>query len=376
MNISELHIENLRNHSNTLVDFCNGINIITGLNGAGKTTILEAIYICCFSKSFQPTPEKELISKHKDFYSLYLKAKSDYKSNYNVNVSYKINDKKRISSSLGENLLPKDVIGVIPIVVLNPDYKNITFGAPQNRRDFVDKVLSQTNKLYFENLIKLKKALKQKNYLLSISKKNKHFDYAQIDTWSDLILELSTDIVFKRIEFVNIFKNYFFETYAEVSKNAEEIDLIYVPNGIGLLYNNIDRIQLKETFKQFQISKRSDEFNRGATIVGPQKDEIKIIVNGGIAKDYASQGQHKSLLISLKFAEFHFLKDRHNETPILLLDDIFAELDDIRSELVLNLINDHKVQTFITTTENNKFNNLLNNQINIKQFNVKDGITN
>lgn len=374
MNISELHIENLRNHSNTLVDFCNGINIITGLNGAGKTTILEAIYICCFSKSFQPTPEKELISKHKDFYSLYLKAKSDYKSNYNVNVAYKINDKKRISSSLGDNLLAKDVIGVIPIVVLNPDYKNITFGAPQNRRDFIDKVLSQTNKLYLENLIKLKKALKQKNYLLSISKKNKHFDYTQIDTWSDLIIDLSTDIVFKRIEFVSIFKNYFLETYEEVSKNAEEIDLVYVPNGINQYFSNIDRIQLKETLKQFQISKRIDEFNRGTTLVGPQKDEIKIIVNGGIAKDYASQGQHKSLLISLKFAEFHFLRDRHNETPILLLDDIFAELDNLRSELVLKLISDHKVQTFITTTENNKFQNLLNSDINIKQLNVKNGI--
>lgn len=366
MKLKHLKIFNLRNHSHSEIDFSDGINLIYGPNGSGKTTILEAISICSMSKSFLPTLDQNLIKYEQKGYELGLNALNDLGAEYNVDVKFSAS-KKKISNNDSENLSPKNLIGNIPIVVLSPDYKSITFGSPGDRRDFIDKVISQISKIYLSKLIQLKKVLKQRNSLLTIFKKNEKYDEALMEPWTEKLIELNADIVIKRNEFINELKPLFKETFKEIAPN-EEVELIYDAYKIDEEIRNDRNKIIEELYKYYEYRKEV-EYHRASTIFGPQKDELIIKINSGIAKDYASQGQHKSLLISLKIAEFNYLKSYCNETPIVLLDDIFAELDEERSKHVINIIEKNGVQSFITTTHSDLLNNL---NVEKKLFNIED----
>lgn len=366
MKLKHLKISNLRNHSHSEIDFSEGINLIYGPNGSGKTTILEAISICSMSKSFLPTLDQNLIKYEQKGYELGLNALNDLGAEYNVDVKFS-SSKKKISNNDSENLSPKNLIGNIPIVVLSPDYKSITFGSPGDRRDFIDKVISQISKIYLSKLIQLKKVLKQRNSLLTIFKKNEKYDDALMEPWTDKLIELNADIVIKRNEFINELKPLFKETFKEIAPN-EEVELIYEAYKIDEEIRNDRNKIIEELYKYYEYRKEV-EYHRASTIFGPQKDELIIKINSGIAKDYASQGQHKSLLISLKIAEFNYLKSYCNETPIVLLDDIFAELDEERSKHVIDIIEKNGVQSFITTTHSDLLNNL---NVEKKLFNIED----
>jgi DNA replication and repair protein RecF len=366
MKLKHLKIFNLRNHSHSEIDFSDGINLIYGPNGSGKTTILEAISICSMSKSFLPTLDQNLIKYEQKGYEVGLRAINDLGAEYKVDVKFS-SSKKKISNNDSENLSPKNLIGNIPIVVLSPDYKSITFGSPGDRRDFIDKVISQISKSYLSKLIQLKKVLKQRNSLLSIFKKNERYDDALMEPWTEKLIDLNADIVMKRHEFINELMPMFKETFKEIAPN-EEVELIYdaykIEEGI-----REDRVKIIEELHKYYEYRKEVEYHRASTIFGPQKDELIIKINSGIAKDYASQGQHKSLLISLKIAEFNYLKSYCNETPIVLLDDIFAELDESRSKHVIDIIEKNGVQSFITSTNSELLNKL---NVEKKLFNIED----
>jgi len=350
MKINTIKISNLRNHSHSEIDFSDSINLIYGENGSGKTTILEAISICSMSKSFLPTLDQNIIQHNQKKYEIFLSAKSDFDVEYKVGVSFSAS-KKKISNNDSENTSPKNLIGNIPIVILSPDYKNITFGSPSDRRDFIDKVISQISKSYLNKLIQLKKVLKQRNSLLLHFKKQNEYIEELIEPWTEKLIDLNADIAMKRHSFISELTPLFKSTFHQIAPN-EEVELEYQPYKVSI--DNInDKEKIVKELNAYYKSRKDVEFQRATTIFGPQKDDILIKINSGIAKDYASQGQHKSLLISLKIAEFNYLKSYCNETPIILLDDIFAELDEIRSAHVLEIINDNNVQSFITSTNPN-----------------------
>lgn len=356
MKINRLKISNLRNHIYNDINFDEGFNIISGKNGMGKTTILEAISICSFSKTFLPTLDRDLIRNGEEFYQTSIEAKRDNNVDYTLNVAYKSLQKKRFSGNLGDNLLPKNIIGEVPIVILSPDYKSITFGSPQNRRDFLDRLLSQLSKTYFENLVNYKNSLRQKNSLLLKSKKERYFDFAQIEPWNDILLALSTEIISKRIEFINEFKDFFMRNYHGIN-DLEAIDILYKPHSIENYTAEMSKADIKDSLLDFYSKNKQIEQYKGSSCFGPHKDDLVFMINKGFAKDYASQGQHKSLLISLKFSEFYYLKEKLNETPIVLFDDIFAELDSERANKVLEMLELAKAQVFITTTTFDYFDN-------------------
>lgn len=351
MKINKLIINNLRNHLHSEFDFGDKINLIYGLNGSGKTTILEAISIIALTKSFLPTSDQDLINYNQKLYSLLCEAKTDYNSNYKCKITYQLGSRKQISNTEKDNALPKDIVGLVPIVILSPDYKNITFGTPAERRSFIDRVISQSSKSYLDDIFKLKKVLKQRNSLLSKIKKEEITDKSLLEPWTDQLIDVSTLITIKRNKFINEIRENYKNYYASISNSAEKVDLIYEAYGLDEIDENYEAV--REKFNILRKEKSNLELIRGTSGFGPQKDDIRFVIDSGIARENASQGQHKSILISLKLSEFDYLLEKCNEKPIILLDDIFSELDYKRARKVLKIIQENDIQSFITSTDEN-----------------------
>ncbi len=355
MIITKLQISKLRNHIYTEIYPATELNIFFGENGAGKTTVLEAISIACLSKSFANNTDSSLIQTNENQYQIKLESLNHLNLPYNVEVFYQIGQRKKINNTFGDNQTPKDIIGIIPLVHLSPDLRKITTGSPESRREFIDKILSQSSKSYLDVLINFRKALKQRSSLLYSFQQTKRFDTDFFETWNNVFLDLASQIIIKRHNFINEFSKNFQQIYSEITQNKETVSLQYEPNSIpdDFYGNNSNPITFEEIFNILTNKSKSilsAEVSRGMTLFGPQKDELKITLNGGLSREKGSQGQHKSLLIAIKFAELEYLAEKTNEIPIVLLDDIFSELDDNRISLVLKKVIDRKSQTFITLT--------------------------
>jgi len=353
MKIIKLQIKNLRNHTDSILIPSSSINLISGENGSGKTTLLEALSISAFSKSFLPTNDSMLIRFNQDYYQINAEYESDLKTVEKIKIEFRQGSRKKISSNSEDNLSPKDIIGNIPLTILSPDYKSITFGSPENRREFIDKILSQISKVYLNELIKYKNILKQRNSLLNLGLKSRYFDYSQLEEWTNQLIISCSKIVKKRMEFSPAFASYFKFYYEKVSSSKENVDFKYLPfwvkdNSQVLITSEAEILEkIRNMYKELLVAERK----RGLTLFGIQKDDYAIEINDAKAREVASQGQHKSLLISLKFAEFDYLYELRQEKPIFILDDIFSELDANRSKAVANLLADKNAQTFVTATD-------------------------
>ena len=354
MYVKSIIVEHLRNHEHSELICSPSLNIISGLNGAGKTTILEAISICGLSKTFLPGTDSDLIKHGEESYTVSLQAVSDLGIPYKVGVRYVDGQRKLINSSIGDRMNPKDILGELPLIILSPDFKEITFGAPDDRRRFMDALLSQAKYVYVESAINLKKIIKQRNALLQKAKMyGQKPDEALLDIMTDQMMDAGSTLASLRAQFINEFTPHFLEAYKKITDTDEQVGIVYLPdtaNGRTL----ITKEDFSESYMLAYRSLKDEEVRRGTTLFGPQKDDLEISINGGRARETASQGQHKSLLISIKWAEFTYLRDVRDETPVLLFDDIFSELDGNRTARVLQQVLDSGAQTFITTTEGEK----------------------
>jgi DNA replication and repair protein RecF len=356
LRILELYIENFRNHIKTEILLNADLNVFFGLNGSGKTSILEAVSVNSLSKSFQSVNDSSLVQKNQNKFKTSFVSLSDVEVPYKVNVEYRTGTRKKIYGSYGDNLNPKDIIGIVPLVILSPDHKSLTYGSPQDKRQFLDMVLSQSGKQYVDEILKYKKYLKQRNSILAKYRIDNTINKEYFDILSDMFINSAVEIIFKRMNFIRDFKKYFLETFSRVSINHETPDIEYNPDTIGseLVQKKSD---IHELLKRKQQSVSNHELKRGLSLFGPHRDDLTFFINELDSKTSASQGQHKSLLISIKLAEFSYLKNILNETPVLLFDDIFSELDEERSNSVFQLVMESSAQTLVTLTNAERFSN-------------------
>lgn len=353
MKFTEVRLQTFRNHEATRIECAPDQNIFLGNNGEGKTNILEAISYLCLTKSFYASSDATAVQIGQPGFRVWGKAVSDIEVPYEVEVSYRRESKeKEIAVNKGAIEDRSSVIGMFPVVVLSPENAKVTSGTPTDRRRFIDVVISQSNKSYLLDLIEYRKILRQRNRILLEAKGGQRASQDVLEPWDEGLVKKGAQISQCRARFVNEFAPYLLEAFLQIAGTGEEPSLRY-DSSVGISSSMVQE-EMERLCRTALDRQRPEELKLGTTLVGPHKDEIVFEINGLALKAYASQGQHKTFLVALKIAEFFYLRERCQETPVLLLDDVFSELDTPRSEKLLSMTT-NLGQTFITATDEERF---------------------
>ncbi len=338
-----MHLTNFRNHEDSSIEFADGVNFITGPNAQGKTSILEGLSYVCLTKSFLQQPEKSVVRFEADTLCVDASVEKDRGTPHEVKITYERKSGKKYILDGNEVRRAADVVGMFPVVILHPGNLTLTGGGPSDRRKFLDMILSQVSKSYLEESIEYARALKQRNRVLLDGRLTGRLDLGILDAWTDALVAHGAQIVERRSSFVKEFREVFVSAYDWLVKYYETPDMIYMPS----FTTGPD---IEDTFFAELQRVSMVERSRGATIVGPHRDDLEFTLNGVPVRDFASQGQNKTVLVALKMAEFQCIKTKLAETPVVLLDDVMSELDSFRSASTLRSIAGLG-QTFITATD-------------------------
>lgn len=338
MFIEELSLINFKNIEQAEMKFSPGLNCFIGNNGAGKTNLMDAIYYLSFCKSFLNPLELQNIRHNEDFFVIQGKYQRQGNEE-NIYCGLKKGQKKHFKRNKNEYKKLSEHIGLLPLIVITPSDSDLIMGGSDERRKFIDTVISLYNHHYLDSLIKYNRALLQRNNLLKQFAANGNFNSESLEIWDDQLVHYAQIIHEERKiyleKFLPVFQNY----YELISGGNEKINLehqsqLYEDDFAGQLL----KARRKDRIMQF-------------TTVGIHKDDIEFKLGDFAIKKLGSQGQKKTFLVALKLAQYDFIKEISGITPILLLDDIFDKLDKHRVEEIVKLVaNDHFGQIFITDT--------------------------
>lgn len=343
MYLKNIELINFRNYKHIKVSFNKGINIIYGKNAQGKTNLLESIYLLGLTNSHRSILDNSLINTGKSF----LKVKGNLKKDKIGNdLEVFIDDKKKILR-YDNDVVNKvsDYISIMNIIIFTPDDLELIKGSPQVRRKFLNVELSQLYSNYYIVLNEYEKLLKIRNeYLKKVLKTNK-MDENYFDILTSYLVDKAIIIYKMRQKFVDKFNLFCQNIYKDIT-NYEGFRIIYKQN-IDVDINNND---LKKIMMDKFREKREVEIKLSSTIYGPHRDDLEFYLNDVNLKFYGSQGQQRIAVLTLKLSEIEVFRKYKDSTPILLLDDIFSEIDKSKRDNLLKYIN-KDIQTIITTTE-------------------------
>ncbi len=338
---------NYKNFGNAEFEFDSKINCFVGNNGVGKTNMLDAIYHLSFGKSYFNPIATQNIKHGEDFFVIEGNFKLN-KREEKIVCSLKRNVKKVIRRNGKAYERLSEHIGLLPLVIISPADRDLIIEGSDTRRKFMDGVISQSDKVYLRALMNYQKVLSQRNALLKYFAANHTFDSKTLEIYNDQLHDFGQDIYKKRAQFISEFVPFFKEQYQLISGGNEDVDLVYNTRLCEddlrtLLEKNIERDRALQY-----------------TSVGIHKDDLDFEIGSFPIKKFGSQGQQKSFLIALKFAQFHFLKKQVKTTPILLLDDIFDKLDENRVAHIISLVEDKNFgQIFISDTHAERTENIV-----------------
>lgn len=348
MFLSQLHLTNYKNYTSAALTFHKDINVLTGLNGAGKTNLLDAIYQLSFCKSNFQHRDKLLVKDGEDFFRL----QSQYKSSKgSEKVVIKFSDKsKKVTEYEGKKVVKmSDHVGRIPLVFAGPRDIQLFFDGSAERRRFVDSGISQLDKLYLSNLLLYNRVLLQRNAYLKSTPPHQ-VDDILLQSFNQQLLEPAQYVFKKRTEFVERFAAIFKGVYQEISSASEVADVRY-------------KSQLADqAYTELLLESKAKDLILQRTTKGVHKDDLIFYLNGKELKQFGSEGQLKSYLLALKLSMWQVIKSETSQPPILLLDDIFAKLDAQRVENLLAYIQQAcQAQIFISDTDQKRVSDILVN---------------
>ncbi len=349
MFLKRLSLINYKNFDTQTFDFDVKINCFVGPNGIGKTNALDAIYHLTFGKGYFNPVATQNIKHGEEFFVIEGEfEKSDREEK--IVCSLKKGMKKIIKRNGKAYDRLSDHIGLLPLVIISPADRDLIIEGSDTRRKFIDGVISQSDKEYLQTLIKYNKVLLQRNSLLKYFVANRTFDQATLQVYDEQLNTYGTKIFNKRQKFIEAFIPIFKEQYNAISGGNEEVMLNYD-----------SKLQQKDLLTLLSESLEKDRILQ-YTSVGIHKDDLSFEIAGHPIKKFGSQGQQKSFLIALKFAQFHFIKEQAKTTPILLLDDIFDKLDENRVAHIVGLVdNENFGQIFISDTHAERTENIIKN---------------
>lgn len=362
MYLKNLTLLNFKNYSQSETSFSEKVNCFFGKNGSGKTNLLDAIYYMSFCKSNFNSIDTENIRHDNDFFVIqgnYLIKDEDF----NIYCGVKKDYRKQFKRNKKEYSKLSEHIGLIPLVMISPEDIVLISGGSEERRKYIDSVISQYDKTYLELLVNYQKALKHRNKLLKDIFETKNFDPLSIEIWDEQLSTFGTKIFEIRKEFIKSLIPVFQKYYNYIAENSEIISLNYVSQ----LYETDFLEGLNKSFEKDRIV--------GYTTFGIHKDDLELNLKNHHIKKIGSQGQQKTYLVALKLAQFDFIKNLKNSKPILLLDDIFDKLDPDRVKQIIKLVADDEFgQIFITDKSDVSLMKIFSdNNIEHKVFQVKDG---
>lgn len=349
MYCQQLSVVQFKNLEDLKLDLSPKFNCFAGHNGAGKTNLLDAIYYLSFCKSFTNPIDSQNISFKKEFFVI----QGEYKVNGKTDSLYcglKRGQRKIFKRNKKEYDRLSDHIGSYPLVLLSPADNRLILGGSEERRKFVDGVISQYNREYLYKLITYNKALQQRNALLKIFAEKRRFDRDALAIWDEHLIDNGGYLFRERLHFFQSFLPVFREYYAFLSHDNEKTDITYD--------SDLHATDLKSLLEDAEGKDRIAQH----TTVGIHKDELSFLIHGEPVKKFGSQGQQKSFIIALRLAQFAFTKKIKGLNPILLFDDIFDKLDEIRVKQLMQLVSREDFgQVFVTDTHPDRLEKLFEN---------------
>lgn len=338
MHLTKLTLSNFKNLRECELQLSGNMNCFIGDNGAGKTNILDAIYYLSFSKSFF-NPSDQLNVLHNESWFM---IKGVYERNgeqEQIVCSFQQGNKKILKRNSKTYRRISDHIGLLPLVMVSPGDSVLISGGSEERRKFVDGVISQYDTAYLEDLLRYNRVLQQRNNLLKQLAGSNSSDREVLELYDAELSAAGTRIHARRKEFIAQLVPVFQQYYTAISQDAERVDLSYLSD---LHDNSFDRL--------LEASHRKDLMLQ-YTSAGIHKDDLNMSLSGYSIRKSGSQGQQKTFLVALKLAQFEFIREQSSIKPILLLDDIFDKLDRHRVQQIVSLVaDDHFGQIFITDT--------------------------
>lgn len=359
MHLSHLTLRNYKNYSEWETPFMENINCITGLNGSGKTNILDAIYMLSFCKSHFQFTERNICFQANDYYLV----KGQYKNasvDYTIECSYQEGSRKQVKFNGNSYKKLSEHIGTIPLVLITPQDILLIMEGSEERRRLLDMTIGQLDPIYLEKLSEYFKILEHRNKLLKSFNESPNLDRSSLELWNAQMIERGNYIYEIRKKHLIQLSPIVEQMYMQLSLSKESVNCIYQSKLNEVSYEKL----LEESFAKDIVLER--------TTAGIHKDDLEFLMNRESIKKFGSQGQQKTFVFALKLAIHQYISQQKNTNPILLLDDLFEKLDEHRSEQLLSYISTQiKAQVFITDTHHERAKNILKplaNQTNFIQL--------
>lgn len=331
--ITKLSIQNIRSHQNFTTDFSKKVTVITGKNGSGKTSVLEAIYIALQGASFKGT-DNDVLRKDSPWWRIDIENDDDTKRSITFSPEKSLSKKQFKIDNKTSYRLPQKY--KYPIVLFEPDDLRLLNGSPVRRRQFIDRFIGQLNPQYLSTLHKYERALKQRNNLL----KNNYINDDELFVWDVTLSEYGAYIIEQRIAFIEQINSKLNPTYDTIAGTKDVVSMHYSHTFIGDIKQKI--------LNELHANKQRDK-TLGSTSVGPHRHDVIFKFNNSPALSSASRGEVRTIVLALKFLEVDIIETVTNNPPLILLDDVFSELDADRQKALSDTIRAHQI--IITSTD-------------------------
>lgn len=330
--IKKIAIKNIRSHQDFTTNLSNKVTVITGQNGSGKTSLIEAIFVALQGGSFKG-PDSDLLRTDARWWRIDITLDNDTKRTITYNPEKQLSKKQFIVDNITTYRLPQK--HKYPIVLFEPDDLRLLNGSPVRRRQFIDRFISQLNPQYSSILHKYERALRQRNNLL----KKQHASPDELFVWDVTLSEYGSYIIEQRIAFIEEINSKLNDSYNEIAGVKDVVSVHYSHTYIG---------DIKQKILNELHSNSARDTLLGSTSIGPHRHDVIFMFNNSPALSSASRGEVRTIVLALKFLEVDIIENMTGTLPLILLDDVFSELDETRQKALSDTIREHQI--IITST--------------------------